>query len=145
MFASPLIVLLLMTCMYKRARTDDCSKIGLFPGIAKDRGVLLKGRILNLIIEAPSICDAGVACANACSEDSAEWNFIEFRRVSLLLLYLIFQETGRGIICICYIILTTPSIQTSWLMYHGFIFEGVLVNNGKHISVTTLDYPSSPL
>ncbi len=139
------IVLLLMTCMYKRARTDECSKIGLFPGIAKDRGVLYMGRILQLNIEVPSTCDAGVACANACSEDSAEWNFIEFRRVSMHLLYLIFQETGRGIICMCFISLTTPSIQTSWLMYHGFIFEGALVNNGKHISLMTLVNPSSPV
>ncbi len=68
-----------------------------------------------------------------------------FRRVSMNLLYLIFQEAGRRIIFMCYITLKTPSIQTSWLMYHGFIAEGVFVNNGKHISVTTLDYPSSHL
>ncbi len=83
MVPSLLIVQLQMTFMYERARTDDCSKIGLFPGIAKDRGVLLKGRILNLNIEVPSVCDAGVVCANACSEDSAKWNFIEFRKVSM--------------------------------------------------------------
>ncbi len=136
MFASPLIVLLLMTCMYKRARTDDCSKIGLFPGIVKDRGILSKGKLLKLNIEVLSTCDAGVACATACSEDSAESNFIEMRRVSMHLLYVVFQETGRGIICMCYITLKKPSIQTSWLMYHGFIDEGALVNDGKHISVT---------
>ncbi len=61
------------------------------------------------------------------------------------LLYMVFRETGRGIVCMCYITLKTPSIQSSWLMFHGFIAEGVLVNNGKHISVTTLVNPSSPL
>ncbi len=30
-------------------------------------------------------------------------------------------------------------------MYHGFIAEGALVNNGKHISATTLVNPTSPL
>ncbi len=138
MVPSLLIVQVLMTCMYKRAHAEDC---GLFPGIAKDRGFLLKGKILHLNIEVPSACDAGMACANACSEDSAEWNFIEMRCVSILLLYLVFQETGRGIVCMCYITLKTPSIQSSWLMYHGFIAEGVLVNNGRPISVMTLVNP----
>ncbi len=141
MVPSLLIVQLLMTYMYERAPTDDCSKNGLFPGIAKDRGVLYKGRILKLNIEVPSTCDAGVACANACSKDAAEWNFIKMRRVSLLLLYLVFQETGKGVMCMCYITLRTPCIQTSWQMYHGFIAEGALVNNGKHISVTPLVNP----
>ncbi len=80
---SLLIVQLLMTCMYKRGRADDCGKNGLFPGIAKDRGVLSKGKILHLNTKVPSTCDAGVVCANSCTEDSAKWNFIEFRRVSM--------------------------------------------------------------
>ncbi len=45
----------------------------------------------------------------------------------------------------CYITLRTPSIQTSWLMYHGFIAEGALVNNGKHIFIMMLVNLSSPL
>ncbi len=76
-----------MTCMYKRGRADDCGKNGLFPGVAKDRGFLSKGKILHLNIEVPSTCDAGVAWSNACSEDSAEWTFIEMRWVSMPLLY----------------------------------------------------------
>ncbi len=60
-------------------------------------------------------------------------------------IYLIFQEAGRGIICLCYVTLKTPSIQTAWSMYHGFIAEGALVNNGKQIYLTTLAYPLSPL
>ncbi len=80
---SLLIVQLLMTCMYKRARADDCGKNGLFPGIAKDRGFLLKGEVLHLSTEVPSTCDAGVVCANTCSKDSAKWNFMEFRKVRM--------------------------------------------------------------
>ncbi len=80
---SLLIVQLLMTYMYERARADDCGKNGLFPGIAKDRGFLSKGKILHLNIKVPSTCDAGIVCANSCSEDSAKWNFIEFRKVSM--------------------------------------------------------------
>ncbi len=91
MVPSLLIVQLLMICMYKRARADDCGKNGLFPGIAKDRGFLLKGKILHLNIDVPSTCDAGVACATACTEDSADWNFIEMRRVSMHLFYVVFQ------------------------------------------------------
>ncbi len=112
--------------MNERARADDCSKRGLCPGI-------VKLRILRLNVEIPLTCFAGVAGANACSEDSAEWNFFEMRWLSMLLLYVIFQETGRGILCMCYITLKTPSFQTSWFMYHGFISEGEWSENvNKH-------------
>ncbi len=144
MMPSLLIVQLLMTYMYERARTDDCSKNGLFPGIAKNRGFLSKGKILHLNIEVPSTCDAGLVCANSCSQDSSKWNFIEFRMVSMIYIYLIFHVADRKIICMCYITLKTPSIQTAWSMYHGFIAEGALVNNGKHILVMTLVKPLSP-
>ncbi len=79
------MVLLHVTVLYlvvfksKCAQTDACSQHGLFPGIAKDRETLSKGKSLILYDVDPSTCDDGIRCMNICLNSTLGWNYVEVR------------------------------------------------------------------
>ncbi len=74
--------LLLILSTGKCAQGDDCSKNGLFPGIAEDRGALSWGKTVTIYDVLVSTCGAGVRCRTSCFNNSFGWNFIEVRKVS---------------------------------------------------------------
>ncbi len=64
------------------AQGDDCSKNGLFPGIAEDRGALSRGETVIIYDMLLSTWGAGLRCRDSCFNNSFGWNFIEVRKVS---------------------------------------------------------------
>ncbi len=77
-----LSTILLIMSTGKCAQGDDCSKNGLFPGIADDRGALSWGKTVTIYDMLPSTCGAGVRCRTSCFNNSFIGNFIEVRKVS---------------------------------------------------------------
>ncbi len=86
-------VLLLVLFKGKCAQTDICSKSGLLPGIARDRGTFPKGKSLILNEVGPSACGDWMGCKSICFG----WNYVEVRVVSHL--RALFSNIGYGKDC----------------------------------------------
>ncbi len=129
------IALLSMIYMSICHESDDCSKLGLFPGFAKHRDTPPTATVtIILYADVQTACDASAHCARACFNDSSPWNFIEIRWVSAFWRYLSFKETARKIVCSCFLQLDAPIIQYSPLWHYGYISDGEVVTDGKNIA-----------
>ncbi len=122
-----IIVLLLVVFIGESAQTDICSKHGLFPGIARDRGTLSKGTVTLNDVDL-STCDNGARCKNICLNNTYGWNFIEMRVVSHCPALLVNLEYGHDFLVRVFYHFESADhsvliIRLSWVHQRGCISD----------------------